>query len=149
MTTDSGDSEAVRSIVAGVAHHIDRKHWTELRALFADEIETDYTSLFGGTPQRQAGDALIAGWRGILEKVSTQHLLGPIEVRLDGKSAHAFCHVRALHQAPKAKSGELWEVLGHYHFELSSKGSHWQITRMKLETFLQTGNAGLLAEASA
>ena len=60
--------DAVRATITAVAHHIDAKRWTELRALYAADVDTDYNSLFGGTPQRQSGDALVAtrgesGWR--------------------------------------------------------------------------------------
>jgi len=147
MTTQE-DHEAVRSIVASVAHHIDAKRWKDLRALYADEVETDYTSLFGGTPQKQPGDALIPVWEGALGKVATQHLLGPIDLRIEGSHAKARCHVRAMHLAPGAPGGELWEVLGHYLFDLTRGPAGWKITYMKLETLLQTGNRNLLAEAS-
>ena len=143
------DAELVRSIVASVAHHIDAKRWAELRALYADEVETDYTSLFGGTPQKQPGDALIPVWQGALGKVATQHLLGPIDVKIGGSSASASCHVRASHLAKGAPGGELWEVLGHYLFDLTRGASGWKIARMKIETLFQTGNRNLLAEASA
>lgn len=142
------DREAVRSVVTGVVHEIDHQRWNELGALFAPEVETDYTSLFGGAPVKQGSDALVAGWRGALARVTTQHLLGPIEVRVDGERATAACHVRALHHAKDAPGGELWEVLGHYLFELSKGGQGWKIERMKLETFVQTGNRELLKEAS-
>ena len=114
MTDNQRDLEAVRVTIGSVAHHIDSKRWTELRSLYARDVETDYTSLLGGTPQRQTGDALIAGWRGALEKVATQHLLGPIEAHIGGSTARARCHVRALHHARGAPGGEQWEVLGHY-----------------------------------
>ena len=140
---------AIREIVANVAHYIDAKRWQELRALYAEQVRTDYTSLFGGEPQSQAGDALIEGWRGVLAKVRTQHLLGPINVALTDSSATARCHVRAYHLAPGAPSGESWEVLGHYVFELRRDASGWKIGGMKLETLLQTGNQKLLLEASA
>jgi hypothetical protein len=148
MTTYE-DAETVRSIVASVAHHIDAKRWRELRALYADEVETDYTSLFGGTPQKQPGDALIPVWQGALGKVATQHLLGPIDVRVSGSSATAACHVRALHQAKGAPGGDEWEVAGHYLFELARTASGWKIAKMKIETLLQTGNRNLLSEAGA
>ena len=138
----------MRDVVAGVVHHIDMKRWNELRALYADDVRTDYTSLFGGTPQVQTGDALIAGWRGVLEKVKTQHVLGPIVVELHRAGAPARCHVRAMHYAPGAAGGEHWEVLGHYVFSLKHGPSGWKISEMKLETLLQTGNPKLLAEAS-
>lgn len=149
MSRAADEQEAVRRVVADVAHFIDKKRWVELRSLYADQVSTDYTSLFGGTPQKQAGDALIAGWRGVLEKVQTQHLLGPILVDSNGETATARCHVRALHRATGAPSGEQWEVLGHYVFTLARAGSNWKITAMTLETLLQTGNAKLLAEAAA
>src|SRR5262245_28750097 len=149
MAGDVERADSVRSVVTGVAHHIDGKRWAELRALYADEVRTDYTSLFGGEPQTQSGDALIAGWSGVLETVTTQHLLGPVEVDLDGPRATARCHVRALHHAKGAPGGEVWEVLGHYVFTLVREGEGWVISAMTLETFAQTGNSRLLAEAAA
>ena len=146
---ERAQADSVRDVVAGVVHHIDMKRWNELRALYADEVRTDYTSLFGGTPQTQSGDALIAGWRGALERVTTQHLLGPVVVELAGTFATARCHVRAMHHASGAPGGEQWEVLGHYVFSVRNGASGWKITDMKLETLLQTGNTKLLAEASA
>ena len=149
MSHSQEETEAMRTVVANVAHHIDAKRWTDLRALYADLVTTDYTSLFGGTPQKQPGDDLIAGWRGALQNVATQHLLGPIEVRSTGDAATAHCHVRAMHYAAKAAGGEHWEVLGHYVFDLSLQATGWKISGMKLETLMQTGNVKLLAEASA
>jgi hypothetical protein len=151
MSHSHQEIEAIRTIVSNVAHHIDGKRWAELRALFAATVHTDYTSLFGGTPQKQGGDELIAGWRGVLEKVTTQHLLGPILVRSGstGDEAQARCHVRAMHYAAKAPSGEHWEVGGHYVFSLALEGTGWKIGGMTLETFFQTGNVKLLAEVSA
>lgn len=142
-------ADDVRTVIAGVVHDIDGKRWSQLRARFAAEVETDYTSLFGGAPVRQSGDALIAGWRDALGRVATQHLLGPIEVRLAGERATAWCHVRALHHVAGAPGGELWEVLGHYRFELARGDAGWAIAGMTLDTLLQTGNRQLLAEARA
>lgn len=150
MTTRAAhtDVESVQSTVARIAHHLDAKRWDDLRALYADEVDTDYTSLFGGAPQRQRGDDLIAGWRRALGKVTTQHLLGPIDVALSGASASAACHVLAGHHAPGAPGGEEWTVAGHYEIALAKQGDAWRITKMKLETFRQTGNQQLLAEAA-
>ena len=140
--------EAARATIVAVAHHIDAKRWSELRALYAADVDTDYTSLFGGTPERQSGDALVDGWRSALANVVTHHLLGPIDVRVGGSTAHAAAHVRALHFAARAPGGSQWEVLGHYLFELAQGDAGWRITRMTLETTLQLGNSKLLAEAS-
>jgi hypothetical protein len=142
--------EAVRDAVTRVTHEIDAKRWDELRKLYADEVSTDYTSLFGGTPLKQPGAALIDGWKVALGKVATHHQLGPIAVKLAGGRATAACQVRALHRADGAPGGTDWEVLGHYVFELSrSADGSWKIHGMTLLTRLQTGNTKLLQEAGS
>ena len=143
MTTDYED---IRHLIASVAHHIDAKRWRELRALYADEVATDYTSLFGGSPQRQAADALRETWQTVLARVATHHLLGPIDVELAGDTARARCHVRAMHVGSGAADGSEWEVLGHYRFELVRGPSGFRITSMTLETTHQTGNRKLLEQ---
>lgn len=143
----SPDRAPVEHHIVSVVHHIDRKRWSELREVFADQVETDYTSLFGGAPATQSADDLIANWRKNLGPVTTQHLLGPIDVQLEGDRAYAACHVRAMHYAPEAKSGAEWEVLGHYRFELRRTERGFRIVHMTLETFHQIGNRKLLQEA--
>jgi hypothetical protein len=64
MTTSESDvRDLLRGVVADVAHHIDAKRWDALQSLYSNTVSTDYTSLFGGSPQVQSREALIAGWR--------------------------------------------------------------------------------------
>jgi hypothetical protein len=145
------DVQAVQSVVARVAHHIDGRRWQELLALFADEVETDYTSLFGGQIQRQRADQLVlGGWKKLLSPLeATQHLLGPIDVRVQGGVAIAECHVRGYHRSARARSGPEWMVAGHYIFELTKFGAEWKIRKLVIQSFYQTGNANLLQESAA
>src|SRR5262245_45149069 len=120
MSQDIVEVLAVQAVVARVPHLLDARRWRELRALFEDNVETDYTSLFGGEIQRQrADDLVLGGWQKVLSSLeATHHLLGPIDVTLKGRSAFAECHVQAYHRAPQAKSGPEWTVAGHYVFTL-------------------------------
>jgi hypothetical protein len=138
------EHEAVASRITRISHYIDHKQWTELRALFAPEIAVDYTALSGGAPQRQSPEALVGGWEKNLAPVTTQHLLGAIDVEIDGDRAKATCHVRANHFVKGKPGGEEWVVMGQYVFGLT-KTEAWRIAAMKLEVFRQTGNAKLLA----
>ncbi len=153
MTTnleEISQKEAIRTTITGVSHNIDHKRWPELRALFADSVVVDYTSLFGGEVQTQKGDDLIAGWRTVLTPVpATQHLLGPIDVVARGDTASAECHVRGYHFRKGLPGGDEWMVAGHYVFELAKDGPSWRIRKMTLETSYQTGNEKLLPEAAA
>jgi hypothetical protein len=141
---------AIRGIIMRVSHEIDARRWAELRRLFADQVTTDYTSLFGGDVQTQSGDELIAGWRGVLTPLkATQHLLGPIDVEVHNEAATAQCHVRGYHHAPGAPGGTEWMVAGHYLFELGLTNGTWHIEKMTLQAAYQTGNTKLLQEAAS
>ena len=43
MSDDLASEQALRTLVARIAHTIDTRRWADLRALFADELTTDYT----------------------------------------------------------------------------------------------------------
>jgi hypothetical protein len=150
VTSAASDDEAVRATIARLANTIDTRRWTELRALFADEVTTDYTSLFGGDVQHQRGDDLIQAWRTLLSPLdATQHMVGGIDVRVDGPRALAECHVRGYHVCARAPGGGEWMVAGQWVVDLARGGSGWLITSMTLRTFYQTGNRNILSEAAA
>ena len=143
------ETEAIQGVVVGVVHHIDRRKWVALRALYDDTVRTDYTALFGGIVQDIPADALMATWRLVLTPLATQHVLGPIDVEFVHDVAIARCHVRGYHFLKGAPSGDEWMVAGHYVFALAKVGGIWKIREMTLEVFYQTGNRNLLGEAAA
>jgi hypothetical protein len=146
----SGDPDAVRGTVTRLLHAIDGRRWDAIPSLLAGEVTTDYTSLFGGEVQRQPGATLADAWRTLLAPLqATQHLLGPLDVEVQGATATAECHVRGYHVAPRAKSGPEWMIAGHYVFALTSADGAWRIAGITLQTYYQTGNARLLEEAAA
>jgi hypothetical protein len=125
------------SALVRLVHAIDRLDWAGVRAELADELETDYTSLFGGEPARQTGDELVAQWRGLLPGfTATQHLLGP--VLTDGDRVEA--HVRAYHRVEDRE----WLVAGHYVARLAGG----RIAALTLQTYYQDGDLDLPAVAT-
>jgi hypothetical protein len=145
MSENSVREQAVRTLVARIAHTIDTRRWADLRDLYGDEVTTDYTSLFGGEVQRQAADALIAGWRAMLGSLdATQHLVGPIDVRLEGDRATAECHVRGYHVRRGAPGGDVWVVAGQWVIGAVERSGRWRVTTMILRTFYETGSRGVL-----
>jgi len=148
--SDLAREQAVRAVVTRIPHTIDTRRWSELRALYADTVTTDYTSLFGGEVQRQSGDQLIAGWRQLLSPLdATQHLVGPIDVRFGEGQAVAECHVRGYHISAKVTGGSEWMVAGQWIIELSEESGSWLVTKMTLRTFYQSGNRDLLRLVAA
>ena len=47
-------------VITRMLHAIDRLDWVTVRNSFADEVATDYTSLWGGEPERLPVDELVA-----------------------------------------------------------------------------------------
>jgi hypothetical protein len=149
MEAEFQDYRQISSVVARLVHHIDMRRWAQLRTIFSDVVETDYTSLFGGEPQVQDADALIETWRKLLTPLdSTQHLLGLLETETKNGTAVAHCHVRAYHNRKGLSGGSEWMVAGQYEFGFTEDAGSWKIRRIKLNTFYQTGNKNLLDEAS-
>jgi hypothetical protein len=147
MQSVHSELEQVQSVVVRITHHIDAKKWSELRALYADVVETDYTSL-GGAHAKEPAEALVGRWKTALGQVTTQHLLGPIDVNIHGSSARAECHVRASHHARGLPGGDSWLVVGHYVIDLIRHADTWRIVKMLLQTFQQEGNSKLLEEVA-
>lgn len=133
-------------VLPDLVHAVDRLDWTGVRAVFADRLQLDYTSLDGGEPEDVAADELVARWRGLLPGFeATHHLLGP--VRVTGEQVEA--HVRAYHRIADADGGPLWRVAGHYVAGLARDGAGWRITAFRLDTHFQDGNLDLPAAALA
>jgi SnoaL-like domain len=146
---DPAERAEVQSIVTRLVHELDAKRWDALAPLFTRIVRTDYTSLFGGEVQEQPELSLIETWRLLLQKVVTQHVLGPIDVDLEGRIATAHCHVRGYHHRPGTPGGDDWMVAGHYVFQLERIPPSWRIRRMTLETLYQTGNLKFLEAAAS
>jgi hypothetical protein len=57
------DEQRIIAAVNAIGSLADARKWADLRAVFADEVDVDYTSLTGGQPARVKADDLIAGWQ--------------------------------------------------------------------------------------
>jgi hypothetical protein len=133
------DRFAVADVVVGLLHAIDALDWKGVRAALADQVDVDYTSLFGGEASSQPADVLIGGWRDLLPGfAATQHLLGPIAARREGNGVIAETHVRAYHHLA-SPDAQTWMVAGHYTFRLVGEPD-WKIAGITLATYHQDGS---------
>jgi len=135
------DDEAVSSFVT-MLHAIDVKNWDGVRAAFADDVDTDYSSLFGVPAARVKADDLVAGWRTFASPFDvTQHFIGPFVVlSRSAERVTAETHVRAYHRIKELPGGDIWMVAGHYTVQLARTGGAWKIAGITLHVFYQEGN---------
>jgi hypothetical protein len=126
-------------------HAVDDRDWPAVRAGLTDEVSTDYTSLFGGEPERLAADALVTRWQGLLPGFDgTQHLLGPLVITTTGDDAAVDANVRGYHHL----DGSTWLVAGRYDLTLRREDGTWRVAGIVLHTTYQDGDRSLPGQAS-
>jgi hypothetical protein len=129
---------------------VDAREWDSLEALFTDPVCVDYTSLNGGEPQSLAAGDLVAGWRGVLERLqATEHLIGGQVIELDGDTARCAANVQGTHVLPNRSGGPLWTVGGRYDFELIRTPDGWRISALTLTVRWATGNQQIMRAAGS
>lgn len=133
-----GDESEVREVVEAFPRLADGRDWAGLRALFADEVDLDYTSVAGGEPARVTAEDLVAGWKTGLERYKqTKHNFSPPDVTLEGDVATATFTGQATHVRDVDGKETRWSCGGDYEYKLSRTPQGWKVSaarfRMKWE----------------
>ena len=135
------DFAAIRHVVDRIDDTVDRKDWDSCRALFADELQVDFTSLAGGEPGPLAADDLIGAWRSNLHAAKPSfHMRTNHRVEIDGGTATCVSKGHALNIMPRRTGDDLWEVWGWYTHTLRRDSDGWRCTGMMLEVVHARGN---------
>lgn len=130
------------TVLTRMLHAIDAEDWDTLLACFADEVRTDYTSLFGGEPETITAEELVGRWRPLmLGYTATHHQTGPVVETGDRLDTHVIAH----HWLDDADGGDTWVVYGHYVATIADG----RIAELTLLTSRQTGNRDLPGLAAA
>ncbi|MEM7775130.1 MAG: nuclear transport factor 2 family protein [Pseudomonadota bacterium] len=137
---------AILQVTANIAGGADRHNWTRVKSALADQITTDYTSLFGGNPVTQRADELVQNWSVFLPGFdSTHHMVTSLMVTsVDGDSATAQANFTATHRIDKA----LWVLGGRYDYKLSKASGEWRVTSLKMTALWETGDRSLVKQAA-
>ncbi|RFU87943.1 nuclear transport factor 2 family protein [Streptomyces triticagri] len=151
---ESGTTVAAKYAIAEtctrMAVHADRREWQQLRALFADKVVLDYTSLAGGEPVRLAPQEIVDAWTGTLGGYdATQHLVANHLVVIDGDRAVCTASFQATHRLAAAHGGSLWTLGGDYRWELVRAGDRWLIDTVVMTATWGDGNQALPSQAAA
>ncbi|RBP14121.1 SnoaL-like protein [Roseiarcus fermentans] len=143
----AGDLESAKilAIVASIPLAVDLGRYDLAQAAFAPEIVIDYTSLWGGEPQRTTPAALMEAWRGLVPGFdATRHELFDLEARIDGDTATATAGVDGRHWIGDA----LWRPIGTYHWTLARRDGRWEVTAMTFALTREIGDRALVAIAA-
>ena len=140
------DHAQIANVIAALGVHVDARQWDKLLALFAPEVQLDYTSLFGGEQQSMTRAQLINSWLQLIPGFThTTHLIAAPLISVAGDAAQASASVVAWHviREPAMQAASQWVVRGCYEMNLN-KGDHsWVITSLRLARAWTDGNPDL------
>lgn len=143
------DERAVLGVVDALDIAVDDKQWDRARAMFADQVSADFSSL-GGAPGTISADDLVSGWRAnLFETKPSFHLRGGAIVTIDGDTALAVTNGYAWNALPQRVENNLWEVWGRYEFALTRTPQGWKINAMTFRAAHQRGSADIRSETEA
>lgn len=134
------DIQDIVRVADAVDAAVDAKDWAAARALFADTVATDFTSLGGGAPATIPAQALIDAWRANLAPSKTSfHARTNHRVRIEGDRATLVSHGYAWNRL-EGNGDPLWEVWGVYTHSLARTAGGWRVDGMALEVSHERGN---------
>ena len=134
--------DAVTAVAAGA----DRHDWARVRAAFADTVELDYSSLWGGDSASMNADDLVAQWSSFLPGFDeTLHLVTNHTITdYDGETATLEADFQANHRIDSAT----WVLTGHYDYALVKTDARWVVTSLTMTWTHESGDRGLVALAA-
>ncbi len=131
------DEEDIRKTIARFANSFDLKAWTLMESVLAKELTVDYSDLRGGPPKEITAHEYAQARREALEALDTQHIIGNLEITVDGKRAS----VRASSMIFRTLDSVVFNTQARYLFRLSKdQGRGWVIDRIKQTVLWNEGD---------
>jgi len=139
------DRSAIQSVLHGYARACDERQWHAFEELFCANVSVNY----GGEFRLQGRAAVVAMIQSMLGGCGpTQHLLGNIDISLQGDQAQSRCYVRAAHSGLGAEGDQLYEVWAEYHDALVRLPAGWRIQRRSMVVHKEVGSRAILKPAA-
>jgi SnoaL-like domain len=143
--TTALDRLAIIEVCNTMAWLADRRDWTTLLAIFADDVRLDYTSLNGGNPATSPKAQVVESWRELFERLAaTQHSLTGHQALVTDDTATCVANFYAVHVGAAEFSDQQWVLGGHYRFELTRPGDRWLISGLTMTAIWESGDRALI-----
>lgn len=133
----------IQAVLHRYATALDTRDWELLRTCFDEDVIGTYDSI----GVQRGYEALEALCRQALEPLAaTQHLVGNVEIAVDGDEATARCYLQATHVRSQLGGDDNFVVAGTYLDRLARSSHGWRIVQRELR---RTWTAGPLHIISA
>ncbi len=144
MTTSTSqhfsDHLEIQQVLQLYASALDKKQWVALDNVFTEDAVADFIGLGSFAGRQNIADFVKA----VLVQCSvTQHLLGNINIVVNGDEAHTTCYLSALHVGLGDYATQTLTVWGEYSDKLVRTANGWRIDHRTLTTMHASGDVGL------
>jgi 3-phenylpropionate/cinnamic acid dioxygenase small subunit len=141
------EKESIQALRISFAEALDNKDWKLFESLFAEEVETDWTSW--GIPKRKMKkDEIVKMFsQGAFRRsdLLTEHIYSNFRINVSGDQASCLSNFVGFHHISGFEGGDEFILRGEYADKLSKTGQGWKINSLALRIFYATGNAQILS----
>jgi hypothetical protein len=124
--------------------YTDQRNWEGVKAIFADEVLFDMTSMAGGSPAILKPQQIADMWdAGLRELKATHHQVGNYLVKVRDEDADLFCYGIAIHHLPNPTNENNRVFVGSYDLHLLKIGGVWKVDKFKFNLKFIEGNKDL------
>jgi hypothetical protein len=142
------DRAEISDVQLRYATGVDIRDWRLYRSCFTDEIETDFTSVFGGEPRRMKADEWVEFARRTIDGLNaTQHMITNHVITVDGDEATCVAYVQARHHLPNESGASEQAMFGYYTNRFVRTADGWKIRACTLTVNWSSGNFHIFALA--
>ena len=135
------DQRIILNTLGEFARILDRKQWTRVGEVFADDIAFNY----GDGQEQQGIAALHEQFTKFLDHCgATQHLLGSVQLELNEDEAVTRSYVQARHQGKGDKAHLFFDTSGEYTDRWERRANGWRIVRRDARWDLFMGDPAVL-----
>jgi len=140
MSEHQNDCREIEAVMIRYASALDKKQYGRLSDVFTPEGTANYI----GLAECKGLDSIIKLVSGVLDRCGqTQHLLGNVQIDVQGDRATASCYLNAIHVGLGDYSGQVYTVWGEYRDQLVRTAAGWRISYRELSPIHAQGDIGL------
>lgn len=136
------DRTVISETITRYFNSLDLRDWRAMRATLADEIEVDFSELFGAPRETHAADAFVGFAEVVLSGfTATQHISPNHVVELSGDTATASAGMYAWHLVPPQEAEvNTLTLRGRYDIGMVRAADGWRMNKLHMAVWDQEGN---------
>jgi ketosteroid isomerase-like protein len=146
MPNNPQDERAILNTLSEFPRVVDRNEWHRVGEVFAKDVCFNY----GDGRDQQGIDALLQQFRSFHDRCSAmQHLIGSVQLELDGDSAVTRAYVQARHQGKGHYAQSFYDTHGEYTDQWARRPEGWRIVRRDATWIMSSGESRVLFDPEA